>query len=32
LPAIRSVCAEQATRDADRQEFDALLEKIVPLL
>jgi Ca-activated chloride channel family protein len=32
LPAIRSICAAQATRDADRQEFDTLLEKIVPLL
>jgi Ca-activated chloride channel family protein len=32
VPAIRSVCAAQATRDADRQEFDTLLEKIVPLL
>jgi hypothetical protein len=32
LPSIRSVCAAQATRDADRQEFDTLLEKIVPLL
>ena len=32
LPTIRSICAAQASRDADRQEFDALLEKIVPLL
>jgi Ca-activated chloride channel family protein len=32
LPSIRSICAAQATRDADRTEFSALLEKIVPLL
>jgi Ca-activated chloride channel family protein len=32
LPSIRSICAAQATRDADRTEFTALLEKIVPLL
>jgi Ca-activated chloride channel family protein len=32
IPAIRSICAAQAPRDVDRQEFDTLLEKIVPLL
>jgi Ca-activated chloride channel homolog len=32
LPTIRSICAAQSARDADRQEFTALLEKIVPLL
>jgi Ca-activated chloride channel family protein len=32
LPTIRSICAAQAERDADRQEFTTLLEKIVPLL
>jgi Ca-activated chloride channel homolog len=32
LPSIRSIAAAQATRDADRAEFVALLEKIVPLL
>jgi len=32
LPSIRSITAAQATRDADRAEFVALLEKIVPLL
>jgi hypothetical protein len=32
LPTIRSICAEQSARDADRLEFTTLLEKIVPLL
>jgi Ca-activated chloride channel family protein len=32
LPSIRSITAAQADRDADRAEFVALLEKIIPLL
>jgi Ca-activated chloride channel family protein len=32
LPTIQSICKAQASRDADRQEFTALLDKIAPLL
>jgi hypothetical protein len=32
LPLIRNIVASQASRDADRTEFAALLDKIVPLL
>ena len=32
LPTIRSICTEQAARDADRQEFTALLDRIASLL